>query len=156
MAQYGLASDAWIQFLIFSKYPVIISDLRGAVLNIHENQITRTMGLHSFKDFAEMVVEIKRRISLNTDIPEDKKNYIIREVAKHWNRSTEWGISVSKNKTISDDLMQALDLYIRTIYPICGLEDFPFLGLMKKQNDPVESQVAKNIFFKMYEIIFRR
>jgi len=133
MASFGLASDAWIQFLIFSKYPVIISDQHGAILNIHKDQATKTMGLHSFKDFAEMVSAMNKSIVNNYNISAERKYLIIKEIAKHWNRSIEWGLSISNAEISNEDLKEALDLYIRIIYPLCELEDFPFFGLLKNK-----------------------
>jgi glycosyltransferase involved in cell wall biosynthesis len=130
MKSFGLASDAWIQFLIFSKYPINISEKHGAILNVHNNQATRTMGLHSFKDFAEMVDEMNRRLIMNENILPEKKSKIIKNIAQHWNKTLECGLSHSISPPDCNQLKEAMELYFKTLFPICGFDYFPFINLI--------------------------
>jgi glycosyltransferase involved in cell wall biosynthesis len=130
MLNFGLASDAWIQFLIFVEHPVYISKECGAVLNVHNGQATRTMSIKSFKDLSEMVYAINNYLIKKTSIKTNEVKNIMRGVARHWNRTV--ATVVGTNCIISDEeLANALELYMRNIYPYCKFENFPFIAALQ-------------------------
>lgn len=127
-AQFGrfpFAGDAWIQFRCFLRAPAYVVAEPGAVLNMHDNQASRSIGADAVGEVAEMLQEMEASLrAAKIMAGEEETSRFMGRFYDHWSSVLKWGFQKS-NRCFSDaEIYQAMNEYLKSFYPRIGFKDF--------------------------------
>ena len=132
VSKFGPLSDAWIQFKVFSRFPVYFKAQAGAILNIHDGQISRGIGPKNIKDFGIMSRLIRETLQSDGILNTHEISTTIQNLFRHWNPMIEGQCWKQFSKMSSFDINNCLKDYFEYVYPEAGFFEFPLLPLFEK------------------------
>jgi len=140
LQRFGMISDVWMQFLVFSAHPVFVQDQLGSVFHIHAGQWSRQIGPDSIAVLGQMLQGMERLLLESRVLGLEQQRRFLSNVCLHFNAMI--GHQCEHIPTVPEDaeLRKWLDLYLEFIYPHAGFARFPLFPLFK------ESRVMKEAF----------
>jgi glycosyltransferase involved in cell wall biosynthesis len=133
--RFGFCGDAWVQYLVFEQYPVYLSKTKGALLQMHGDQVSRKACLETVQEITGMLDELKTRIlNLDSFSPKEREEMVL-TAFRHWASVLRWVLWKSGKAFADEDARQALDLYTKSIYPVIGFNNFALLPAFQAFRD---------------------
>ncbi|MEI8285614.1 MAG: glycosyltransferase, partial [bacterium] len=132
VAKFGPLSDAWIQFKIFSQYPAYLKAQSGAILNIHDNQVSRGVGPLNIKDIGIMAQLIRTALETDQVLSPQEISAAVLNLFKNWNPMVEGQCWQQLSQLTELDAKNCFQDYLEYVYPQVGFFQFPLLPLLEK------------------------
>jgi len=134
---FGLLSDVYFQFAVFSSHSVYIEPLPAASFNLRAGQACSHIGLSpaSIMNFNTLAdVMIKEMVEAKLGIDTLAARELVSAIAIKW---AEF-IKYNRENAITNDMELAseecLVAYVNSIFPYAGMINFPFFKEIEKCN----------------------
>lgn len=83
--KHGFFGDAWIQFLAFSQRDFYLVDCPGAILNIHDDQLSQQFSSKFVEDVASIFGAVKNDLNKRNDLNQTKAKQLANLLFENWN-----------------------------------------------------------------------
>ncbi len=130
--RYGLPSDVYLQFLVFSESPVYLSDRVGSVFNQHDGQASASIGPELIPTYAMMVESMKVSLSKNKILTDEQQVQFLNCVCLKINDVIESACENRRQQCGAEDIRKWTLDYMNGLAVYTPNEDFPLLPLFRK------------------------
>ena len=128
----GRFSDAWIQFLAFAQKPFFLVNKPGAVLNISNNQASKSFGLDFISAMAETLERISQKLKTDCKLESHSVEVYFNSILRHWNQML-YGECVRLSDQLNEnEKTQILEEYLKHFRDKVFTQQFPLLPLFKE------------------------
>ncbi len=133
---YGLPSDVWFQFRVFSAHPVYLVPEPGSRFNFHANQAWRRIGPSTMCEFGRIVTNIRRNLKRHGSFQDKEVHEIAANLSRHFCLLMEKVTASTRDADHFKDLLIGSACFVRHMYPVVGLRHFPFKAQLLRSMPP--------------------
>lgn len=132
-SRFLFSGDAWIQFLCFLRAPVYQVSEPGAVLNMHGQQVSRSMSTDAVKEITTMLEEMECLLrTTNIFKSEEDVSCFMMRLYEHWCQVLSWGFRKSSKQFTDLEIYEAIQEYLTKLYPRIGFKNFALLPMFNE------------------------
>jgi len=153
--RFGLPGDVWMQFLVFSQFPVFLQSEVGSIYSQHPDQHSKTAKLEVIADFGRMIHEVDKTLSTARIIDVRHQDVLLKHMCAHAGGYFTFLSDRMPSPPNDADVRTAIEDYIRYFVPYVGFENFPLLPIFKAYRELQEALIGLEAELKRTNYINR-
>jgi hypothetical protein len=134
VGKFTYFGDAWLQFIVISRYPFYLTKKVGSVFNFHESQLSQNICQELIIDYTNIYNLIAIAVEKNNSFVVDQKNLLKNSLLKNWNSMLEQQCPNFVEKLSIDQKSGYINCYLKNLDSLDKFTLFPFLSFFDKYN----------------------